>query len=418
VPTKAASKRREPRPSPSPRVKELIQRGAELVMRAPPEWLAEVDDATLGTAAMQAIADDPVLAAATRRTNRANLLHWATHNVRDPGAPVPPNLGAEPLAIARDLVRTGMQESALQSYRTGQNAAWLRWMAIAFELTSDPDELRELLDVTARSIAAFIDGTIAAISAQMAAERDELTRGTHAERREVVALVLNGAPISAQAASHRLGYELDQVHDAAVVWSDLPESDLSLLEHAAEAITRALGGKRRLTVVASAAALWVWVARGRERDLDQLRVAIGPLPGVRVAIGSRGRGVEGFRRSHFDALGAQRLLARVGSADRVVTFDDVRLASLVTHDPEAAGQFVADTLGALATAPAELRAALLTYLAEGCNASRAAELLHTHRNTLLRRLGRAQELLPRPLDGSRLHVAVALDVLRWQRVDR
>jgi DNA-binding PucR family transcriptional regulator len=407
-----------PWPPPSPRVRELIRRGAELVLRAPPEWLVEIDDATLGTAAMQEVADDPVLAAATRRTNRANLLHWASANARDPGAPVPANLGAEPVAIARDLVRRGIHESALHSYRTGQNAAWQRWMAIAFELTSDVGELRELLDVTARSISSFIEATLAAITERMRDERDELTRGTHAERREVVALVLGGAPITAASASHRLGYELDQLHDAAVVWSDLPGADLGLLERAAEAMARAFAARRPLTVVASAAALWVWVARGGDPDLDQLRAAIGPLAGVRVAIGSRGRGVDGFRRSHFDALGTQRMLARVGSPDRVVSYDDVRLVSLVTHDPEAARQLVADTLGELATAPDELRVALRTYLAEGCNVSAAADVVRTHRNTLLRRLARAQELLPRPLDGQRVIVAVALEVLRWQRGTR
>jgi DNA-binding PucR family transcriptional regulator len=406
---------RWPWPQPSEPVRALIRRGAELVLRAPPEWLAEVDAATLDTGYMKGIADDPVLAAATRRTNRDNLLHWAAANVRDPGAPVAANLGVEPLAIARELVRRGADESSLHSYRTGQNAAWLRWMSIAFGLTSDVDELRELLDVSARSIAAFIEATIAAITAQMHVERDELTRGTHAERREVVALVLDGAPISPKSAAQRLGYDLDQIHHAAIVWSDAAGSDLGLLERAAESVAHVVGGQRRLTVIASAATLWVWVPSATEPDLDQLRVATAALAGVRIALGSRGRGVDGFRRSHFDALTTQRMLARVGAEHRVASFADVRLVSLVTQDPDAARQFIADTLGDLATAPAELRNTLLTFLGEGCNASRAADLLHTHRNTLLRRLGRAAELLPGGLEGNRVHVAVALDVLRWQR---
>ena len=33
-------------PAPSPRVKELIRKGAQLAISAPPEWLDEVDDAT------------------------------------------------------------------------------------------------------------------------------------------------------------------------------------------------------------------------------------------------------------------------------------------------------------------------------------------------------------------------------------
>lgn len=419
-----------PWPRPSERVRELMRRGAERALRAPPAWLEEIDAATLSSEHMPVVSADPVLAAATRRANLSNLLHWAAANVRDPGAPVAPNISPDVIGVARDLVRRGVAESALHAYRTGQNAAWLRWMSIAFELTSDPDELRELLDVSARSISAFIDGSIAAIAAQMNAERDELARGTYAERREVVALVLDGAPITAASASHRLGYDLAQPHRAAVIWNDAATSDLGALERTAEAVAQALGAHRPLVVVASAATLWVWVAGGGELDRDRLRVALDD--NIRVALGGRGAGVDGFRRSHFDALTTQRMLARLGGDGaspgqrdgaqraaplnaRVATFDDVRLASLVSHAPDEARAFLAHALGALADAPDELRASLRVFLAEGCNASAAAEVLHTHRNTLLRRLARAEALLPRPLAANRVDVAVALEILRWQR---
>lgn len=179
-------------PLPSARGRDLIRRGAEIALNAPPEWLEELDQATL--ASNPQMAEDPELTAAASRTNRANLLVWASANLRDPGAPVPANLGSEPLAIARDLVRRGLDHYALDGYRVGQNIAWRRWMQIAFTLTENPAELAELLDVTAQSIAAFIDDTMAGINAQMQRERAELTGGSQADRREVVALILDGAP--------------------------------------------------------------------------------------------------------------------------------------------------------------------------------------------------------------------------------
>lgn len=404
-----------PWPRPSIRVRELIRRAAEMALNAPAEWLEEIDRATLAIDNMKAIADDPVLAAATRRTNRAILFHWAAANIHDPGAPVAPSLSAEPLGIARDFVRRGVTESALHAYRTGQNAAWLRWMSICFDLTSDPDDLRELLDVSARSVSFFLDATISGISAQMNAERDELTRGTHAERREVVALILDGAPLNPQNASQRLGYKLGQTHRAAVLWSDQIESDLSSLESAADALTSAAGAQRPLVVIASAATLWVWVPGQTELDLERLRIAIRSLGGVRIALGSKSSGIEGFRRSHLDALTTQRMIARLGSGERVISFDQVRLVSLVTHDSEGADQFVKHTLGDLESASFELRIALQTFLDEGCNASRTAIRLRTHRNTMLRRLVQAEALLPRPLEQNRMQVAIALEVLRWKK---
>ena len=404
---------------PSEPVRELIRQGATLIMNAPQSWLDEIDAAMLSATRMQPIADDPALAAELHRTARSNLTAWAAANVREPGAPVPANFGPEPLATARDLARRGLTPSALQAYRVSQNAAWQRWMAIAFELTSDAAELRELLDVSARSLFSFIDATNAAIAAQMQLEREAVTRGTHAERRETVELILAGAPISKQRAASRLGYNLDQHHTAAVVWSEEPESDSSQLDEASEALTRAAGALSLLSVIASAATRWVWMAGTSAPDpgafdLDALEAGIEHLGGVRIAIGSTARGIEGFRRSHLDAITTQRMMARLRSTQRVANFETVELISILSQDPDRADQFIKHTLGELESASTELKTTLYTFVNQQCNASRAAARLYTHRNTLLRRLSRAQQLLPRPLEENSVNVAVALDVLHWR----
>ncbi|MGB8403520.1 MAG: PucR family transcriptional regulator, partial [Mycobacterium sp.] len=222
---------------PSPQVRELIRQCAQVVVNARPEWLDELDLAVL--AANPAVAWDPELAAAVSRSNRSNLYFWSTANVRDPGAPVPPNLGHEPMAVAREVVRRGLDSYSLDAYRVGEGVAWRRLMEIAFALTSDPAELHELLDVCSRSISAFIDATLAGIAAQIELEREELTHGTHAERRETVALLLDGAPIPRQRAESRLNYGLGGVHTAAVIWTDNPAGDLSALDRVGEAIGQA-----------------------------------------------------------------------------------------------------------------------------------------------------------------------------------
>jgi DNA-binding PucR family transcriptional regulator len=287
-------------------------------------------------------------------------------------------------------------------------------MSIAFELTRDAEELRELLEASARSLFSFIDVTNAAIATQIQAEREELTRGTHAERREVVELIIAGAPVSPQRAASRLGYNLEQTHTAAVIWSDLAESDASQLDLAAEALARTAQAPRPLSVIASAATRWVWIPAPAAPDPAPLGKVIDDLRGVRIAFGSTADGIEGFRRSHLDALATQRLLARLHSTHRIAGFDAVQLVSLVTENLDRADRFITDTLGDLESASPEIRTAVLAFVTEQCNASRAATRLYTHRNTLLRRLSRAEHLLPRPLEDNSVNVAVALDVLRWR----
>ena len=108
------------------------------------------------------------------------------------------------------------------------------------------------------------------------------------------------------------------------------------------------------------------------------------------------------------------MLARLHSTQRIASFETVQLVSLVTQDPDRADQFIKHTLGQLEAAGPELRAAVLTFVNEQCNVSRAAARLYTHRNTLLRRLSRAEQLLPRPLEENSVHVAVALEMVHWR----
>lgn len=396
-------------PVPSPRVRELLRRGAELALALPAEWQDELDEATLSGPTRRTLADDPVLAAATRRTNRSNLLFWATANVRAPGEPVPANLSEAPLAVARDLVRRGIDEAGLDAYRVGQNVAWRFWMRLAFSLTDDPAELQELLDVSSRSISAFIDATVDGIAERIRAERAELTVGANAERREAVTLILEGAPITAARAEARLGYPLGGTHHAAVVWSAEPEPDVAALDRVAEAAVRVADGPT-LRVTLDAGTRWSWSAAAP--DPVAVAAALRSAPGVRLASAGPADGLDGFRRAHLDALTTQRLLAR--SSRRTATYDDIALVSLTLDAPDRAARFVSSTLGALEHAPAELREVVRTYLRCGSNATAAAAESFTHRNTVLRRLDRAERLLPRPLADQLVEVAVALELVEWR----
>ncbi|GIF13790.1 PucR family transcriptional regulator [Actinoplanes teichomyceticus] len=399
-------------PLPSRRTRELIRRGAEIALQPSAAWLEELDAATLDEPRWQQIAADPVLAAAVRRSNRSNLLFWAAANVRSPGEPVAPNESETPLTIARDLIRRGLDESSLDAYRAAESVVIRLWTQIACTLTSDTEELRDLLDVSLRSIAAFVDATVFAISDRMRTERGALTRGSHAERRETVTLLLDGAPITVQRAEARLRYPLTTMHTAAVAWTDEPGADLNQLDAAADLLATAAGRSRSLSILASAATRWVWV-NGRPES-SMLHRTLSDLPTVRVALGSTASGVDGFRRSHLDALTTQRLIARLASTQQVAAYEEIELVALLTHSPQNADRFVSRLLGDLRTAPPEIIEAVRAFIAEQCNASRTAERLFTHRNTVLRRLARADHLLPRPLTDNTLEVGAALEILHWR----
>ncbi|MFZ2510724.1 MAG: helix-turn-helix domain-containing protein [Gordonia sp. (in: high G+C Gram-positive bacteria)] len=395
----------------SPAVAELIATGARAVSDIPVEWTRALDDSVLRGVGMSLIAEDPALAQMSLATNAANVAHWAESNRTAPGERVSVVITDEATVFVREVVRRGLDSGVLDSYRTAQNLAWQLWLKICFGLTDNPVLLRELLEVTSASIADFVDDTVAALAEMIDVARAELAGDTHAQRRAAVALILQGAPISPARAHTQLGYRLDGPHLAAVI-SGGPAVSVDRLEAICEAIMTANGIGHRLTVLAGMSQLWVWFpARTLTVDPSLGGDAAGP---VRVALGSAGEGREGFRRSHFQALATHRVLARLDATRTVARYDDLRLIDMMVDDEERLDEFLTATLGDLLDADPELAQCLRVWFAEQCNASATAERLYAHRNTVVRRLARAEELLPIPLSTNAITVAAALELHHWR----
>lgn len=355
---------------------------------------------------------EPSLAAEVLASLRGNLAHWSASLLRNPADVVPTNLGSEVVGIARDGFRLGMEQELATAYHAGHHALWRHWMRLAFAVSSDPAALQEALDVASRSLERYVDDTLTALAELLESERAELARGSHAQKFETVSLVLEGAPLNSDRASERLNYRFDGRHVAAVLWMDPRDSDRRTLQHAAEVLDAALEARSSLHVIASSSSMWIWLANPAPIDAAALVAATSQLEGVRIAVGPEDSGVEGFRRSHTNAVETQRLLQRLPHL-QIATFADVQLVALTTQDDARTREFMARTLGPLATADPELRATVRTYVREQFNASRAARALFTHRNTVLNRLHRAEELLPLSLTENSLEIGVALEIAHW-----
>jgi DNA-binding PucR family transcriptional regulator len=300
---------------PSEKIRNVIRAGAEAVLNTRDEFAEELRNASLDSLGIDAFPDEPTLAENSRRINLFNLLHWVSSNIQEPGGRVFPPTHRENMLFARDLVRRGLDRNALDSYRVAESVAWRRWTRICFDLTSDHNDLRELLDVTLHSISTYIDDLVAVFAQQMEIAREELSRSTHAQRRETVSLLLESAPIARVRAESQLGYPLTGPQLAAIVWAR-SEQGSSELEQTADVLTRASDAARRLTVVASTSTLWTWFPTA---DIDVTTVArqLAENPGIHVALGRPGLDLDGFRRSHFEALTTQRFLNRLASSHQV-----------------------------------------------------------------------------------------------------
>src|SRR5690625_3823861 len=303
---------------PSEVVRELIRHCAQLTLDSSEWWLEGIQQGALASKYTRSIADDPVIVDPIRRSTRESCLRWLAGNLSHPGEPVSADLTAAELVAVRNVVSRGLDELAvMDAYRLAQNAALRYWMPVAFQVTSDPDRLREVLDVCQRSIASFIESVVVELCQMIRDERGQLSRGTDPAIREIVAHIIEGAapPTNSEG---RLGYVLDQHHTAAVLWSDRHDVDDADLDKVARALMSDAAGKRSgLLMRADAATRWVWLPGRGGPELSGACAVLGRFPGIRIAVGPTSAGVDGFRHSHLDALTAQRLVAQDRKSTRL-----------------------------------------------------------------------------------------------------
>jgi len=381
---------------------------AELLTRTP-ELARGMADHLYATIPELAATEDGELTADLMASAEANLRQvlWVLKR----GAGVDEvGLPPEAAAFMRANVRRGIPLPAeLRAYRLGHAWLWDRWTRALQERIADPEELIAAQELSSACIFAYIDRISDQLVEEYGTERERMMRGAAQLRAETVRAILAREPLDEEILPGRLGYDVRRTHVAMRVASGT--SEIRGLERAAHEAAAALAPGEPLIVPSGAATLDVWAGSYEPVDTRALE-RYEPPEGVRVAFGKPGRGLDGFRRSHHEAVQAARVAALAGSGGgAVVDYAQVELVSLLACDLPRAREFVASRLGPLA-APGEptqrLRETLRVFLAMGGRSARAAKELYVHQNTVAYRIKRAEELLGRRVTEDPVELICAL----------
>jgi DNA-binding PucR family transcriptional regulator len=323
------------------------------------------------------------------------------------------------LEYTRRLAWSGVDPSTIsRGYYLGQE--WLFDRAEEFTRShcADAAQTIEVLSDLGRLLFRFADALSGWLTREFDAERAAIAQGSAAERAHLVEEILAHTPVDVDAAERTLGYRLARTHIGVRIWADQGATPAArvLLRESAVRISALLGSQPPLMIHDGPALLSAWVPLPADSDpmaIDEaVDRAVQGRSRIRAAVGSPGKGVEGFTQTRRQADRAY-LVATTGSnvGDQVVRYRDVGLVALLAEDLAAARRFVDEELGALArhdAGSAVLRTTLLTFLRHGSRHVETAKALYLHRNTVAERIRRAESLLPVALAARRLEVENAL----------
>lgn len=351
------------------------------------------------------------LTLASCASNLETALSMLRHGI--PGTRAEPPVAA--LEHARHMAAHGVSINAtLRFYRLGHAWFWNLWVAALGAEVADTARLSEILQETSAFSFTYLDAVSTAVSDELLAERDRRQRRIAAQREELVLRIIAGETVDVGRAERTLGFGVAARHLAFVAWA---EGDAAELERSAAAFAALLGTGRPLLVAQGGSEIAGWQRLDTDAP-DAVRRAVAVAadlpPDVRVAVGTPGAGIDGFRAGHAEARRAERCARLAGSrAATITSFDDVRYVDLLSRDLPAARAFVAAELGGLAAGDERsevLRGFLRVLLDKEGDATATAAALGLHRNTVRQRLARAEELRGRPVthNGAELRAALAL----------
>lgn len=331
----------------------------------------------------------------------------------------------------REVVRRGLPVGGTFDVLKVQLDCLVRELFDACADLLDPAQAAEVTRTLSGVLVAEVQHILLTLAEQAERERRGWSGSAAAHHQELVLDILDGADIDAPQAFLRLGYDLSRSHLALVVWrDDWDAHGTADLASAATALLRGAGCSSLLTVPVGGSSLWAWGARtrGHPQSPRQLRDAAwshGQAPGVHVAAGLPGEGIEGFRTSHRQAGETAGLIRAAGPGAGGLRppydYADLELAVLLRSRPDLSAGFVRRALGPLAGDDmADLRATVKSYLDLERSMSAVAERLHIAKSSVAYRIRKAERLLGRPVqeDRLRLHSALLLfDILGRTALD-
>jgi DNA-binding PucR family transcriptional regulator len=356
--------------------------------------------------------------------NVDTLLHALRHDIAVERVEAP----TAALEYARRLAQHGVPVNALvRAYRLGQRQLNDLVFQAVREADISPVTRLTALEAISTTLFEYIDWISQQVVAVYEEERERWLENQNSIRalrvREVVA---GKKQVDDAATSDSIRYPLRWHHLAVVLWysdEDASGDELARLQRFVRELGQATDvGSNPLFAATDQTSGWGWLPhRAAPPDaVDSVREFARTRPdSPSVAIGTVASGVDGFRRSHREALAARGVAVAAGAhGPTVVAASDPGLAAaaLLGADIGATQVWVSDVLGELSTeteSDARLRETLRIFLRCGSSYKQAAEELDLHFNTVKYRIGRAVTRRGTPIEQDRLDVELALLACQW-----
>jgi DNA-binding PucR family transcriptional regulator len=331
------------------------------------------------------------------------------------------------LEHARRLAQRGVDADYLvRTYRLGHEAV-IRLVLEEIRIAQLDAQLA--LDVFAQITSMsfrYVDRISRLVLSTYQNERDRWLANQNRVRALHVRDVLDGGEIEVDEVANAIRYPLRGMHLSLIVWCGESEqgNELLVMERFITDLAKSLGAQERpLFIGADRVTGWAWIPlpdNAAPNAITRIREVANAQPDTPwIAAGDPLPGVDGFRRSHQQAVATRAVVIASESHPPAVTAASdpgLVVAAHFCSDLEQTRAWVRDVLGPLASATdsdERMRETLREFLHNGSSFKATADELHLHVNSVKYRVQRALERRGRQITDDRLDVEVALLLCHW-----
>jgi hypothetical protein len=254
-----------------------------------------------------------------------------------------------------------------------------------------------------RTQEAVLERLTAAIEHEYPEERERIARPPEHRRTEIVRRLLAKEPVEF-AELAELDYELDTSWHLGVIATGTGV-------HAALLRLKADLRSELLPAQCADGTVWAWFGASQRLKIADIERMLTPngTTGEILAIGGSGWGLDGWRRTHREARGAQ--LRALRRPERVVRYAESPLL-VAALENETLATWLREFLAPIRARPdsKDLLKTLRAYIDAECSRSSAAPVAKVRRQTVGNRLHLAAKLLDRPLSTCLAELDVALQL--------
>ena len=331
------------------------------------------------------------------------------------------------LEHARRLAQRGVDaDSLIRTYRLGHQAVLrivldeIRVAHLDIQLALDVFE-----QITSMSFG-YVDRISRLVLTTYQTERDRWLANQNRMRVLRVREVLQAGEVDIDEVANAIRYPLRRVHLSLIAWcgESEDEDELAPMERCITELSKSVGAQERpLFIAADRVTGWAWIPLPEDaapHAVSRLSEFVKARPDAPlIAAGEPLPGVDGFRRSHQQALATRAVvLASESHTPAVTVYSDpgLVLAAQFCADLVQTRTWVGDVLGPLASATdsdERMRETLREFLHSGSSFKATADELHLHVNSVKYRIQRALERRGEPIADNRLDVEVALLLCHW-----